>query len=248
MTRRLPTALALAALAAGCAASDPPAPEAPAAPVAPVTTATPVQATEVVREPVEAPRSKELPTDCQDAGSEICTPPKAFVQRLCRSTHPDVALAMFRKTTPWTRAYVRRNMEAWYTEARSRPRQLTFGEEVIIVHDRASSSTGVRVSGSGSYDVLRWDGSCVSMMSDEIALRPPTSLEVARIPWRRLAPPIRNQLLEDTTVAQRVKQRRDHCRDDPDGARCTRADQGLSRMIAHYLRQGGEIPDPVRLP
>ena len=242
MKRRLVTALALAAIAGGCGTAEIPKPEAPAAPSVPDPAPSP---TATSPKPEVA---KELPTDCADTDSEICTPPKAFVQRLCRSTHPDVALAMFRKTSPWTRAYVRRNMEAWYTEARSRPRKLTFGEEVIIVFDRASHATGIRVSGSGSYDVLRWDGSCVSMMSDEIALRPPTTPDVARIPWRRLAPPIRNQLLEDTIVAQRAKQRRETCRQDPGGTRCTRADQGLSRMIAHYLRQGGEIPDPIRLP
>jgi len=246
MTRWL-TTLALAAIPASCAAPEIPVSTAPKPAEAPPPSATPAEPTqEAVAD--EPPRAKELPAACEDDANEICTPPKAFVERLCRSRHPDVALAMFRKQSPWTRAYVRRNMEAWYTEARSRPRQLTFGEEVIIVHDRASTQSGVRVSGSGSYDVLRWDGSCVSMMSDEIALRPPTTPDVARIPWRRLDPGIRNQLLEDRTVAMRAERRKERCKEDPDGARCTRADQGLSRMIAHYLRQGGEIPDPVRLP
>jgi hypothetical protein len=248
MKRRLATALALAALAAGCAATDTPDPEAPAAPATEAPAEPEAAPVAEISEPDEPVAAKELPSTCEDDAGDICTPPKAFVERLCRSTHPDVALAMFRKTSPWTRAYVRRNMEAWYTEARSRPRELTFGEEVIIVHDRASNVTGVRVSGSGSYDVLRWDGSCVSMMSDEIAMRPPTAPEVARIPWRRLEPSIRNQLLEDTTVARRAEQRRESCKSDPYGTKCTRADQGLSRMIAHYLRQGGEIPDPIRLP
>jgi hypothetical protein len=155
---------------------------------------------------------------------------------------------MFQKDSPWTRAYLRGNMEAWYTEARSRPRELRFSEEVIIVHDRASAKGGIRVSGTGSYDVLRWDGSCVSLMSDEVSLRPPSVPRAAPIPWRKLGQGIRDQLLTDTNVAFRAERRKKHCKKDPSGKLCVSAREGLSQMIAHYVRQGGDVPAPRQIP
>jgi hypothetical protein len=37
----------------------------------------------------------ELPTACDGKASKVCTPPAAFVKRLCGGAFPDVALAMF---------------------------------------------------------------------------------------------------------------------------------------------------------
>src|SRR6185436_7037314 len=50
----------------------------------------------------EEPAALEIPTQCALSGAKICTPPTAFVAKLCQSKSPDVALSMFRKSTPWT--------------------------------------------------------------------------------------------------------------------------------------------------
>jgi len=206
----------------------------------------------VEADPVPVASAREAPADipeaCGEGTGEVCTPPRAFVHKLCESAHPDVALAMFRKGTPWTRAYVRGRMEAWYVAdgARSTPRKLRFGEEVIVVASRTGGPTGVRVSGSGSYDVFRWDGTCVSVMEGEIALHPVTTPDVATIPWRRLELNVRAALKEDQQIAWRYQQRRKACKKGRD--RCDAANLELSRMVAHFLRQGGEIPTIKRMP
>ena len=101
-----------------------------------------------VKDPA-AGSSLEIPTECATSGAKICTPPTAFVAKLCQSKSPDVALSMFRKSTPWTRAYLRRDMEAWYTGVRhSSPVQMVVDEEVIVVATRSGGterSPGERV-------------------------------------------------------------------------------------------------------
>ncbi len=240
----------------GCATASSPPMEAPTLEAAPVedAAAEPEGArSEAVAEPAgAAPEAAEetavdLPEACADTG-EVCTPPAAFVQKLCANAHPDVALAMFRKGTPWTRAYVRGRMEAWYVAegARSTPRKLRFGEEVIVVANRTGGPSGVRVSGSGSYDVFRWDGTCVSVMEGEVALHPVTTPDVATIPWRRLEPSVRTALKEDEKIAWRYQQRRKACKKGRD--KCDAANLELSRMVAHFIRAGGEIPTIKRMP
>ena len=194
--------------------------------------------------PEEEP--KELPTPCAGEG-DICTPPAKFVDRLCMRTTPSLALTMFHKDSPWTRAYVRGNMEAWYANGRSRPRQLSYGEEVIIVANRANSGSGIQVSGSGSYDVYRWDGSCVSLMSDEVTLRRVGAPNEAVIEWKRLDDGLRANLGQDKHIAHRNDRRLEACKGSDNG-RCERAEKALSQMIAHYVRQGGELPEPTELP
>ena len=192
-----------------------------------------------------------IPTDCASNGDSMCTPPTAFVERLCMSADPNVALAMFQKSMPWTRAYLRRNMEAWYVNgARQNPKKLKFGEEVIIVADRSQGPGGIRVSNSGSYDVYRWDGSCVSLMSDEVALKPPTTLEVAPIPWKLLDSSVQETLERDQRIVQGNEERRKACKElgEKGQEKCERAHLGLSRMIADYVRGGGELPVPKDLP
>lgn len=179
----------------------------------------------------------------------MCTPPAEFVERMCKSAQPDLALTLFRRGTPWTRAFVRQPMEAWYASGgRSRPMKLKYAEEVLIVAERAPSNGAVQVSGSGSFDVLRWDGSCVSLMSGEVSLRYGGTPDVAEIPWKRLDDAIKERLVLDTRIAFRNDKRLEACRGGDHERRCEDARLGLSRSIADYLRVGGEIPLPKTIP
>jgi hypothetical protein len=209
-------------------------------------------------ETTEAPRKRSakraaepIPTECAADGNGACTPPAAFVEKLCLSPDPNVALAMFQKSTPWKRAYLRRDMEAWYVNGvRQNPQKLKFGEEVIIIADRSQGPGGIQVSGSGSYDVYRWDGSCVSLMSDEVALKPPTTPEVAPIPWKLLDSSVQATLERDQRIVQGNEERRKACKElsEKGQQKCERAHLGVSRLIAEYVRSGGELPAPKNLP
>lgn len=197
--------------------------------------------------PVATKDDVSIPTACASTEDGFCLPPPAFVEELCSMPDPNVGITMMRKGTPWTRVYVRRQeMEAWYASGgRSRPAKLRFGEELVVLAVRgAGNGGGVQVSGSGSYDVLRWDGTCVSLMSDEIARFVAANPEVAPIPWQRLDADMQDALERNAKVKFRNESRRAACQVVGPGSdrKCATAEQGLSRTIGEFVRSGGEIP------
>ena len=255
MSKSMASVLVFSALA-GCAASTPTASspknsgstDGEGAAVAPVARAPESVAVEEAppADNVQAEESTalEIPSVCAPSDTKICTPPSPFVAKLCQSKSPDVALSMFRKSTPWTRVYVRRETDAWYMGARhSSPVKLLVHEEVIVVASRSGGSSGIQVSGSGSYDVYRWDGQCVSIMADEVSVRRPSIPESAAIAWNSLTEATRQALLDDRAIKSRYDQQRDRCSADSNAPRCTDATTALMRLITDYVRRGGKVPE-----
>ena len=88
----------------------------------------------------------------------MCTPPSSFVDRLCTKPHQEVALALFANSTPFTRLYLKGKLD-----------ELVFDEEVLALRYHPVPKNGIQVgSASGSYDVLRWDGSCSMAVDAEM--------------------------------------------------------------------------------
>jgi hypothetical protein len=193
----------------------------------------------------EAPEL-ELPLSCTPTSSGLCTPPDSFVRAACSKSSVELALAMFRKATPWTRAYLRLRTEAWYTgNRRAAPVQLELDEEVLIVADRgADRAGGAQIVGASSYDVYRWDGRCASLMADEVTLRRPPLPRAAAIPWRRLGDETRQALLKNPGIKRHQGVVRQRCSEDSTAQRCTEAADALTQLIAGYVRRGGELPEP----
>jgi len=188
--------------------------------------------------------SLELPTACADASAKVCTPSATLARNLCKKRSTELALAMFRKGSPWSRAYLRLNMEAWYTGSRlAAPSQLVLDEEVIVVESRTRSTGGIQMGG-GSFDVLRWNGVCVSVMADEVTFAKPPVIRVAPIQWKRLTSETRDVLLKDASVRLRFEVQRQRCQADDEAPRCTEAVTELSQRIARFVRKGGEVPSP----
>ncbi len=246
--------LVMASVVSGCSASIPieAAPRAPVAKPSRIETpraialedASGSESSEASESGSEAPLAEiDMPSACANPDASICTPPESFTRELCKSKHPDLALALFGKQTPFTRAYLRLNTQAWYAGARlTAPADLRLDEEVLILADR--TQTGGFSVGGGSFDVLRWDGQCVSLMADEVSLKRPAAPTVAPIVWRRL--------LDDTQAALRAAPRielaltrsRERCKDDRGAPECVEANEGLSLTIAGWVRSGGDVPEP----
>lgn len=243
----------LVALGVGACSSAPPPPpptptEAPTAAGPAVSSQAPAdEATESTEaSPSEAtPESLEMPTACA-GGDEICTPPESFAKQLCLRSIPDLAFAMFKKDTPWTRAYARFPVKAWYAGGgHTAPAELLRNEELIIVASRTSGRKGgPRVVGAGSYDVYRWDGSCVSVQSDEVTTQRLGMVQVAPIPWRDLRDAARDALLEDKGIAFRNKMRRQLCKGAQESTGCKNNRVAMSLLIAEFVRGGGDVPIP----
>jgi len=197
--------------------------------------------------------STELPTACAAGDDKMCMPPKPFVKRLCAGFFPDTALAMFKKGTPWTRGYMRMNVEAWNASGgASSSDKLVFDEEVLIVTHRSADTGGMTVSGaSGSFDVLRWDGTCSSLMGEEVTTKVAPAPKHAKIPWKSLDEKLKEALLSDAKIGKIAAERKKECKGATVGEvslKCIKADDGLANAVVDFVRGGGAVPQPLKIP
>jgi len=251
MTR---VSLALALMATACGGSSPPA-EAPAAdktapaePAAASDEASPAAADSDAK----AAPTAGIPKECAKKGG-TCVPPKAFVQKLCAGNFPSVGLYLFANKSPWTRGYLRGRTKALNASGGvSDNGWLEFDEEVIILAERKADLGGMQVSGAGaSYDALRWDGSCVTLSSEEVTLDKPPSPKSSKVEWRFLDDNIQEALRTNETVNKAYLARRQECKGATSGdvsLKCVKADQKLSAEIVTHLRNGGTLPEPTKQP
>jgi len=193
-----------------------------------------------------------VPTKCASSG-EVCTPPRKFVERLCQNSYPGVALVMFHKDTPWTRGYLTRETKAWNASGgASDTGKLAFDEEVVILRKRGSDMGGMQVSGAGGgFDALRWNGSCVTLAAEEVTLNRPPSPKTADVTFRWLDDPIQEALRKDERIDAAYKERRKECKGANSGEvslKCVKADSKLSESIVQFVREGGALAEPEKLP
>jgi hypothetical protein len=110
----------------------------------------------------------------------------------------------------------------------------------------------MQVSGAGaSYDALRWDGSCVTLSSEEVTLDKPPSPKSAKVEWRFLDDNVQEALRQEEKVNTAFLARRKECQGATSGEvsmKCVKADQKLSDVIVAYLRSGGKLPTPTKTP
>ena len=147
---------------------------------------------------------------------------------------------MFQQGSPWTRLYVNRNLQAWYAGVHATQSGLQLGEEVLVL-DHGNDSAHL-VLGSGGFDVLRWNGECVSVAPEEVSRKAPRDARRATIRWQALDGETRDALLADEHVAAAEKNRRRVCKDDimwgTISKPCTQAVDALTRTIAEAISSG----------
>ncbi|MCC6217338.1 MAG: hypothetical protein IT376_20945 [Polyangiaceae bacterium] len=231
-----------AARAAGApAAASAPAVAAPASSDAPAAASA---------EPAAAPPG--IPTECT-ANGDVCVPDGKWVTRLCQEVFPGVALVMFAKGSPWTRAYLTRKTKAWNASGgASVEGELEFDEEVLVLRKRAADLGGMQISGAGGgYDALRWDGSCVTLSADEVTLRSPPAARSGPVSWKAIDDGLREALRADPKVDAAYRAHRAECKGVTMGTvsqRCVKADADLQRAIVGAVRSGASLPSPQRMP
>ncbi len=216
------------------------------------------EAPSAAEEPAAAAPEQEssvgIPTTCHDGKGAVCTPDPKFVRKLCNGVYPSVALYMFRGSTPWTRGYLTRKTRA--VNASGGPTSgnewLAFDEEVLLLYSRASDFGGMQVSGAGGgYDALRWDGSCVTLGSDEVTTQKAPKPKYNQIDWRYLEEGIQEGLRKDERVTTAYRARRQECKGVNSGTvsdKCVKADAALTEAIVSAVKGGVELPEPKKLP
>jgi hypothetical protein len=231
---------------AGCGGSAPSQPPA-ATPLAPASSASPGSASPgsppAASQDAPSSSAAHLPGACSDPASSVCTPPGDFVERLCAKLNQDAALALFSRETPFTRMYLRGRLD-----------ELDFNEEVLALRFHGPQKGGMVVgNGSGTYDVLRWDGTCSRGVEAEMlgGTRPgrPRS---AHVPWHRIGAAIQDALIAGSDAVKHARARRGkECQGAMSGdvsKSCEAADQALVDAIVDYVRTHGGLPEPAVLP
>ena len=183
-----------------------------------------------------------MPVACADKAADVCTPARAFVERLCSKPHQDIALALFASATPFSRMYLRGKMD-----------ELAWDEEVLALRFHGMPKSGIQVgSGAGSYDVLRWDGSCsMAVDADMLTKSKPARPKTARVRWHRMGDRTQTALIASSEAVKRAyKKRGAECKGAMTGdvsASCEKADGALVDAVVDYLRGGGSVPPPEGL-
>jgi hypothetical protein len=230
----------LLAMAAACGSSPavqpPPATAVVAGPPASTESPTPPPNQDPPASTADA--AMHIPTGCEPAG-DLCTPPPKFTDRLCTKPHQDAALALFAKSSPFTRLYLKGKVD-----------ELVFDEEVLALRFHAAPKGGMVVgSGNGTYDVLRWDGTCSTGVEAEVFTRArPPGPRAAHIQWHRVSEAIQTALLSASDAVKHAHSKRGkECKGAMSGAvsaTCEKADAALAEAIVTYVRTGGQIPEP----
>ncbi len=261
-------ALVIVSAATGCAASVQQGGEARATPLLAAAIAAPAASssdgssglsTSVASTASETKAEPEaVPTACVGEQSikdtKACLPPGVFAKKLCGGIYPEVALTMFARGTPWTRIWLAGDVEAWNASGGLTHRaKLAFDEEVIVLSRHSAGGGGgiVMTGAMASYDVLRWDGTCVSVMEGELTTRRPPAPKPASVPWSRLEETTRRALL----ASPKVKATHDSL-DKACGAvsspaekkSCEKADRAFTTAVADFVRSGAPLPTPARRP
>jgi hypothetical protein len=180
-----------------------------------------------------------LPTTCADKAADACTPPSAFVERLCAKPSQDIALSLFASATPFSRLYLRGKVD-----------EFVSAEEVLALRYHGVPKNGIRVgSGNGSYDVLRWDGTCsIAVDADVLTKTRPARPRAAMLQWHRLADRTQSALIASSEAVKKAHSKRGkECKGAMSGdvsAGCEKANAALVEAVVDYVRGGGSVPAP----
>jgi hypothetical protein len=193
-----------------------------------------------------------IPGGCAGGSSDPCVPDATFVGRLCNGSFPDVALLLMSKSMPFTHAYLRGDVDGWNAEGGASARaKLKFDEEVLILEKRSGNTNGIQVSGTGGYQVMRWDGNCYTLSGEEVTMHRPPAPKFAPIAWRYLEDPTKNALLDDAKLKKAYDRRNHECKGAVSGdvtLSCQHADTALSAAVVAAVRGGASIPTPQHVP
>jgi hypothetical protein len=172
---------------------------------------------------------------------------------MCNGSFPDVALALMAKSTPFTRMYMKADVEGWNADGGASARaRLRFDEEVLVLKRRQPPANGVVVgSGGAGYLVMRWDGNCYTLEDGELTTKRPPAPKHASIPWRFYADRTKNALLESAKILGAYQKRGKECKGAITGEvsrACEQADGALSAAVVSEVREGMFVPAPEKLP
>lgn len=195
---------------------------------------------------------KGIPASCA-TNDGVCAPDGEFAARMCNGSFPDVALVLFQKDSPFTRMYLRGDVDGWNAEGGLSARaKLIFDEEVLVLKRREAPKNGIIVGGAGAgYLVIRWDGNCYTLSDGELTTRKPPAPKHSQIPWRYLGERVRDALTQNPKVLAAYQRRGKECKGATSGdvsKACEQADAALSDAVVSEIKNGLAVPTPEKIP
>jgi hypothetical protein len=144
---------------------------------------------------------------------------------------PTAALRVLASNKKLRVGYLTRDMEAWSTgNARQTKSRARFDEEVMVLSTRASKSSVVVTGAAVSYEVLRWDGSCASLMGEELTFRrAPRPVRPIRVD--RLYLPMQTKLLDDARIHAAADRASSACSADDKAVACDLARRTFGDVV-----------------
>ena len=244
--------LLLSAMLVACGGAQAAPPAEPAAAPPPAEAAASESAPSAEAKPKAAAEPLTVPTECVKSG-RFCLPDQKFSKRMCNSGSPSLALYLFGNGFGYTRGYLTRKTQAWNAAGGASDNSfLEFDEEVLLLVERGADKSGMQVSGAGGgYEALRWNGLCVTLAKEEVTLDKPPAPKAAKVEWRFLDDNVQTALREEPTINSAVTKRRQECKGAVSGdvsLTCVKADDKLTQVLVDYLRKGGKVPVPSKLP
>jgi hypothetical protein len=177
-----------------------------------------------------------------------CMPDARVVAELCGGKNPDVALTMFAADSPWLRSYIRvREVDALNTlGGPSSEDKLVFDEEVLVLDGARPTKDQISVSGANGHHVLRLDGTCATVMDDELTTARPPAPRHARLVWNYLDASVQDALLSDAGVKAARRVQRVSCKGSwllSGDAQCESARQRLGDAIFKAIERPVSLPE-----
>lgn len=193
-----------------------------------------------------------LPSACATNDGGVCGMDPGFVQRLCNGAFPDVALALFAPGLPFSRVYLRGDVDGWNADGgKSARARLRFEEEVLVLKRRPVPKGGIVVGAGGGYVVMRWDGNCYTLDDGEVVTKKPPSPRHAPLQWHLYDSGTKDALLKSPKVLAAFQRRGKECKGAMSGdvtKACEQADNALADAVVDEIRRGTSIPTPAKLP
>jgi hypothetical protein len=193
--------------------------------------------------PLEIVEAPDIPTYCASK-SKPCVPAPEFVDALCRKGYPSVAPYLFQKHTPFVREYVKcKSCEVQApTRGHDKP-ALSFAEELLLLRVITELPDKPKQPAKESYELLRWDGTCVKLAKRDVVSYLPGNPEAAPIEFDDFDTTMRSALLRDKRIEASHAAREAYCT-EPKGADCARSRKALSDQVIKSIRLGLRLPMP----
>jgi hypothetical protein len=88
-------------------------------------------------------------------------------------------------------------------------------------------------------------------MGEEVTTKIAPAPKHAKISWKGIADNLQEALLTDAKVAKLVAERKKECKGATSGdvsLKCVKADESLGHAVVDFVRGGGALPQPSKLP